>query len=79
MHRVGHASGERGRAVKKTRCCDGRCWIYQFGARGFAYNPSLREWELYEMDPDGSIQDLCDRVKTRREAEGWAKAEGGDR
>ncbi len=46
--------------------------IYQVGARGFGYNPTLREWELYEMDEDGSIQDLCDRVKTRREAEAFA-------
>lgn len=65
--------------MKKARSFDGRCWIYQFGERGFAYNPSLREWELYDMDPDGSIQDLRDRVKTRREAEGRAKAKGGAR
>ena len=51
----------------------GRLNIYRIGDRGFAYNPSLREWELYDMDSDGSIQDLRDRVKTRAEAELWAR------
>jgi len=48
------------------------CNIYQIGERGYGYNRSLREWELYEMGSDGSIQDLNDRVKTRSEAERWA-------
>lgn len=59
--------------MKKTKNNIDGCNIYQIGARGFGYNRLLREWELYEMDEDGSIQDMCDRVKTRTEAEAWAK------
>lgn len=61
-------------SMKKSKSFDGRLNIYQVGERGFGYNPTLREWELYEMDKDGSIQDLRDRVKTRLEAERWACA-----
>ena len=50
------------------------CNLYQVGARGYGYNRALREWELYDMDDDGSIQDLHDRVKTRGDAERWANA-----
>ena len=60
--------------MKKTKNQIDGCNIYQIGLRGFGYNRSLREWELYEMDDDGSIQDLCGRVDTRGEAEAWAQA-----
>ena len=58
--------------IRKTKGFDGHCNIYQVGERGYAYNPCLREWELFYMASDGSIQDLHDRVKTRRDAELWA-------
>ena len=45
--------------------------IYWHGSSGFAYNPSLREWELYDMAEDGSIQDLRARVKHRGQAILW--------
>lgn len=47
--------------------------IYRWESRGYGWNPNLREWELYEMDPeDGSIQDMVDRVKSKAQAEAWA-------
>jgi hypothetical protein len=45
--------------------------LYQIGGRGISYNRNLREWELYDMDEDGSIQDLHDRTKHREHAEEW--------
>lgn len=60
--------------LKKSKGFDGHCNIYQNAGRGCTYNPCLREWELYWMDPDGSIQDLSDRVKTKREAITWIYA-----
>ena len=60
--------------MKKTKNQIDGCNIYQIRQRGFGYNRSLREWELYEMGDDGSIQDLCDRVKTRADALAWAQA-----
>lgn len=59
--------------LSKTKSGIDNLNIYQIGERGFGYNRSLREWELYDMDADGSIQDLRGRVTTRAEAEEWAR------
>ena len=59
--------------MKKTKSAYDRHYIYQVGSRGYGYNPNLREWELYEMDSDGSIQDLVNRVKTLAEAKEWTE------
>lgn len=49
-----------------------RYFIYRHGDRGCAYNPSSRDWELYEIDPsDGSIQDLLGRTQDRAQAMRW--------
>lgn len=45
--------------------------IYQLRGRGIGWNPTLQEWELYEMDSDGGIQDLLDRTPSRKIAKDW--------
>jgi len=46
--------------------------MYNLHGAAYAWNPDLKEWEVFETDEDGAVQDLSERFKTRPEAESHA-------
>jgi len=42
--------------------------MYRLTFAGYAWNPELREWEVFELAEDGAIQDLLDRHQGRADA-----------
>ena len=56
--------------IKRKNQIDGYI-IYQIGNRGCCYNPSLKFWELYEMDEEGTIQDNVGNRATKAQAMAW--------
>ena len=50
-------------SVTKDSAFGSRFNMYRLKRSAFAYNPTLREWEVFETDDDGSIQDLFCRRK----------------
>jgi hypothetical protein len=54
--------------IEKTSAFGTRYNMYRLTGSAFAYNPDLREWEVFETDADGSIQDLHGRYQSRADA-----------
>lgn len=55
--------------------------MYRLPYAAYAYNPTLREWEVFVTDDEGTLQDLVERYNTRADArehaERISKAEKG--
>lgn len=59
--------------IGKTSAFGARYNMYRLPGAGYAYNPDLKEWEVFELDEDGSIQDLSDRCHSKAEAHDYAE------
>jgi hypothetical protein len=60
--------------IDKTSAFGSRFNMYRLRFAGYAWNPTLREWEVFVLDEDGTIQDLIDRYRCRSDAVARAEA-----
>jgi hypothetical protein len=54
--------------VKKDSAFGSRFNMYRLRCSAYAYNPDLREWEVFGTDSDGTINDLLCRCQNKAEA-----------
>lgn len=63
--------------MTKDSAFGSRYYIYRLNGSGFAYNPITKEWEVFILDEDGSIQDLWATWPTKQQAKEQAERLSG--